>query len=445
MFSLRSFVLTYLCTYSLLAIPTYGSDPTHPEHHHHRYSERLKKSTAKRTKHSQPSSTSETHCQRRSYVLSPVRNVLAYRPWDDGFSISKLFQSVENETNAQITVDFTILPQWFHPKKALGSTIEEKYPAWQFYMSPSVSWKMYDSPTAGVGSLDFSYTLVRYWRNTAENVNNTIGIAGGINDYSSRTNTLSQLTFSQTFPGNFLTVSIGQYSLYAIDGTAYDNDQQSGFLSYALSQNASATYSLGSVGAYLQFTPTETINIQAGFQDAYNIIGTTFDVHNLTKNKYNYYGYASWAPKCKLGNGQYSILYYSTRKVPAQPTKTKGWSFNFGQNLSEKLYIFGRWNRATGTAVNFNRSYVLGLASADPIHRNPQDLFGAACALSKVNPKVVTGQKIREYETVFETFATIGFGPHISLTPDFQLYLHPARRPEKRTARVYGIRANFST
>ncbi|MEF9520223.1 carbohydrate porin [Chlamydia crocodili] len=449
MASFRSSLLTALCTYGMLTMPAYGIDPNHPEHHHHRYSERLKKSNAKDSDISSLPATSESsetlRQEPRRHILTPVRNVLEDHPCDEGLSISKLLHSIEKETNSQISVDFTILPQWFYPKKGALTAIDEKQPTWQFYMSPSISWQLYNNPTAGVGSIDFSYTLIRYWRNNAQNANNATGIAGGINDYSSRANTLSQLTFSQTFPGEMLTVSLGQYSLYSIDGTLYDNDQQSGFISYALSQNASATYSLGSVGAYVQFTPTPSINIQAGFQDAYNILGTSFDVYNLTRNRYNFYGYFSWAPQSSLGSGQYSALIYSTRKVPQQPTQTTGWSLNFGQHFGEKLYVFGRWNGATGTAVNLNRSYVLGLASANPINRNSQDLFGAACSMSKVNPKVVTERKIRKYETVIETFATIGFGPHISLTPDLQIYIHPARRPDKRSAKVYGVRANFST
>ncbi|AFS27228.1 porin AaxA [Chlamydia psittaci CP3] len=448
MASFRSSLLTALCTYGMMIMPAYAIDPNHPKLHHHKYSERLQK------RHTEDSYVSSSSIQEssatssqepRRHVLTPIRNVLADRPCDEALSISKLFNSIEKETNSQISVDFTILPQWFYPKKGLLTAIDEKQPTWQFYMSPNVSWQLYNSPTAGVGSIDFSYTLIRYWRNNAQNANNAIGIAGGINDYSTRANTLSQLTFSQTFPGNILTISVGQYSLYSIDGTLYDNDQQSGFISYALSQNASATYSLGSVGAYLQFTPTPSINIQAGFQDAYNILGSSFDIYNLTRNRYNFYGYFSWAPQSALGSGQYSALIYSTRKVPEQPMQTTGWSLNFGQHLGEKLYVFGRWNGATGTALNLNRSYVLGLASANPINRNPQDLLGAACSMSKVNPKVVTEKRIRKYETVIETFATIGFGPHISLTPDLQIYIHPARRPDKRSAKVYGIRANFST
>ncbi|AAP05470.1 carbohydrate porin [Chlamydia caviae] len=438
--------LCTLCTYGILTMPAYGLDPNHPKHHYHKYSERLKRSNAEDSAFylsSASESSEDLRQEPRRHILTPVRNVLKDDPCDEGLSISKLLHSIEKETNSQISVDFTILPQWFYPKKSALATSEEKQPTWQFYVSPNISWQLYNSPTAGVGSIDFSYTLIRYWNNSAQNANNAIGIAGEINDYSSRTNTLSLLTFSQTFPGEMLTVSFGQYSLYSIDGTLYDNDQQCGFLSYALSQNASATYSSGSVGAYVQFTPIPSINIQAGFQDAYSIVGSSFDVYNLTKNRYNFYGYFSWAPQSCLGAGQYSALIYSTRNVPQQPVQTTGWSLNFGQYLGEKLYVFGRWNGSTGTAVNLNRSHVLGLASANPINRNPKDLLGAACSMSKVNPKVVTDKKIRKYETVIETFATVGFGPHLSLSPDLQVYIHPARRPDRRSATVYSIRANF--
>lgn len=441
MILVRFLVFICLCSCSFfLSFPAYGKDPTHPHLHHHRIADRLKKSTNRHTP------KIETHdCEPHTYVLSPVRNVLARRSCDNGWSISRLFHSIEEETNSQITIDFTILPQRFYPKKSALTQIEEEQPIWQFYMSPNASWQIYNTPMAGVGSIDFSYTLIRYWENNAQNANNALGIAGEINDYSTRANTLNTLTFSQTFPGNWLTISLGQYSLYSIDGTAYDNDQQSGFISYALSQNASATYSLGSIGAYLQLTPLPSLNIQVGLQDAYNVLGTGFRIRNLNKKKYNFYGYLSLSPQCLLGGGQYSALIYSTRAVPEQPVNTTGWSLNFGQYLGKKLYVFGRWNGSTGKAVNLHRSYVLGLASPDPIHRNSQDVFGVACALNRVNPQVVQIQRTRQYETVIEAFATLGCGPHISITPDFQFYIHPALRTNKRSVTVYGIRANFST
>nr|WP_066483418.1 carbohydrate porin [Candidatus Chlamydia sanziniae] len=421
----------------------YGVAPQHPEYHHHRYADRLKKKHPKPLPQSpQPSEDIlKTHSHS---LLSPINKFFTVRPWDNGLSFSKLTKAAEEATNTKISLDATILPQWSYPV-TIPRTATEEMPSWQFYFSPNVSWQLYNSLTAGTGSIDFTYTIVRYWKNTGINAGKASGIASGINDYTSREDNINQLTFSQTFPRGLWTLVLGQYSLYAIDGTLYDNDQQSGFISYALSQNASATYSLGSVGTYMQCTPHPQINIQLGFQDAFNINGVNFAIYNLTRNKYNFYGYVSWAPQSKCGNGQYSALIYSTRRVPQQESQTTGWSLNAGQYLGEKLYIFGRWNGATGKAMPVNRSFVGGLVLANPFNRNSQDLFGLGGAINKVNPKAIsTKEKTRRYETVIETFATLGFGPHISLTPDMQIYIHPALCKEKRTARVYGIRTNLS-
>lgn len=64
---------------------------------------------------------------------------------------------------------------------------------------------------------------------------------------------------------NWLSVNVGQYSLYFIDGTSQDYNQQTGFIRYSLSQNGSATYPVASFGAYLQFTPTSEWMMQVGF------------------------------------------------------------------------------------------------------------------------------------------------------------------------------------
>ncbi|WP_100934111.1 carbohydrate porin [Candidatus Chlamydia corallus] len=437
MISFRFLLLSGLCA---LGISSYAEIPKEKTDPYHRYKTRIQK------KHWEPTNeTISPETPHHKSLLSPITNIFCSHPWKDGISVSNLFTSIEKATNAQISLDFSILPQWFYPRQALGQTQPQEIPSWQFYFSPSIAWTLYNSPTAGQGTLDFSYTLIRYWQTNGADANQAVGLAGGINDYFNRENNLAQLTFSQTFPGNFLTLAIGQYSLYAIDGTLYDNDQYSGFISYALSQNASATYSLGSAGAYLQLTPNSEINIQVGFQDAYNIDGTNFSIYNLTKNKYNFYGYASWSPKPSCGSGHYSVLLYSTRKVPEQNSQVTGWSLNAAQHIHKKLYLFGRINGATGTAFSINRSYVLGLVAENPFNRRSQDLLGVGFATNKVNPKAISNlNKLQRYESVMEAFATISFGPYISLTPDFQIYIHPALRPERRTSQVYGLRANLS-
>lgn len=449
----RFVLLTGLCAYSTSPFLSYAISPKH--HHHHRYADRLKRNQHYRNNRNsiKPSQNIESPLQQKvnekypecKNIFSPIKNFLASQAWEKNLSLTKLKLAAQNATNSQIALDLTLLPQWTHPRINSGTTQPQKLPSWQLCFSPNISWELYNSPEAGTGTLDFNYTIVRYWNNSAANLNTAVGTSAGINDYTAKESYLGQLTFSQTFPGNVWTIVLGQYSLYAIDGTLYDNDQQTGFISYALSQNASATYSQGSLGAYLQFSPTAEIQIQVGAQDAFDLTGTSLNFNNLTKNKYNFFGFFSWSPST-WGGGQYSLLLYSTRSVPKQPSQTMGWSVNIGQNLGEKLYVFGRWNGATGTAFAINRSVAWGISSANPFNRDPKDLFGLGYAISKVNTKTLpppSNTPVRKYETVAEVFATIGFGPHLSLTPDYQIFIHPALRPERSTSQVYGVRGNF--
>lgn len=430
------FCLCVSCSHSVLA---YGESSA--ARHYHRRTRHIKR-TGHESAQSQHLTQKKYLHEHRSF-LSPLCTVFTSPEFRNEWSCSQFLAKIEQETHSQISLDCSILPQRFYPTKGVGTVVSTEQPVFQFLFTPSLSCQLYNSPTAGTGVFNFSYTLARYWKNSAQNANTILGIAGGINDYSTRTNTLSQLTFSQTFPGDLLTVTLGQYSLYDIDGTNYNNDQQTGFLSYALSQNATASYSSGSCGAYLQLTPTPSINIQAGFQDAYNITGTSFSLENLTRDKYNTYGSISWSPQLDMGAGQYSALVYSTRSVPGQLSQTMGWSLNFGQSIGETLYIFGRWNGVTGAATNFSRSYVIGCVLENPLNRNPQDLLGCSWALSKVNTRVITSPNAK-HEGVLEALVTLGCGPHFSITPDFQLYMNPARRTNTHTERVYSVRLNCS-
>lgn len=390
-----------------------------------------------------PKKKSKSNLKKHRCPLCPIWRLCRCYSGKPFNSLSYFKQSLETSTDTEFFIDFSILPQWFHPRKNKQQQLE-RLPAWQCYFSPSLSWKVYDSPDAGTGTIDFSYTVVRYWRNQASVANLTAGIISDINDFNDKTDKCSNLTFTQTFPREYVSLTFGQYNLYDFDGTRYDNDQFSGFINYALSQNASATYSSGSMGAYVSVSPTASIQIQFGFQDAYNITGNGLDLYNLTKNRYNFFGNIAWKPSSRLGEGHYSALIYGTRKVPQQPSQTTGWSFNIGQEFGKKLYLFGRCNGSSGSALPISRSYVLGAASANPFCRNNQDLFGIACAINKTNQRVVKQFKVHKYETVIETFATIGFGPYLSITPDFQMYLNPAINANKHSARIFGIRANLS-
>lgn len=362
---------------------------------------------------------------------------------------SKVKNTVQNELNLQYSLDITILPQQInHRKQTASSTKIKDSAAVQTLYSPNINWDLFSCPI-GSGSIQFSYTLTQYWSNSAQNLDSIIGLQSAINDFPSNAQQFSQLSYTHAFPGNLFTLVLGQYSLYAIDGGTYDNDQQTGFINYTLSQNGSATYSMGSMGAYIQVDPTSTLSFQFGFQDAYNITGQNISLRGWGNGKFNFFGYGSWSPNCKIGSGQYSFLLYNTRNVPQQPSSATGWSLNLSQNIGKKLNIFGRANGASGNAWPIQRSFVAGFAIANPLNRNSQDLIGLAASVNRINEQAISpapqqGIKVRKEEGVIEGLITIGIGNYLSFSPDLQILIHPAARPDLNSALAYGIRFNAS-
>lgn len=362
------------------------------------------------------------------------------------FHYSKVKNTVQNELNIQYSVDMTMLPQQVNHRKkeSIAKKINRKTPIQTIY-APYLNWDLFNCPGIGSGSIQISYWIIRYWNNSAANLDTLLGLQSSINDFTSRADQFNQFTYTHAFPGNLFTLVAGQYSLYAIDGGNYDNDQMTGFINYTLSQNGSATYSLGSLGAYLQIDPTSTLSFQVGFQDAYNVLAKNITLRYWGKGKFNFYGYGCWSPTCKLGAGQYSFVIYNTRKVPQQLSNSTGWSVNLSQNIGKKLNLFGRANGVSGHALPIQRSFVAGFAIANPCNRNSQDLVGVAASINKINREGsgIVG-KMRKEEGIIEGLLTIGMGSYLSFSPDLQIIIHPAGRPDLTSALSYGIRFNAS-
>lgn len=445
--SFAKFFLASLCAYAF-TVPAYGFDTPNTRNHYNRVQDLLHQNHP-RLSHKgyyEPKDCDdydyENSLEKNPHLLSGLLKIMSSRPCMNGFSVSRLARTIEKYTNSEFRLDMGFLPQWFHPKRSFGSQKELSYPLWQFFVAPSASWLFYDSEV-GQGRFTFSFTTVQYWRNRAETVNNALGLAGGVNAIKSSCSNFNELTFSHTFPGDYLTLCLGQYSLYNLDGNRLNNNQLTHFLSYPLTQNASAGYSLGSLGYYVQVTPNSQLMMQVGMQDAYNVKGDRLSFYNLTKNRYSFHGLVSWAPQCCLGSGLYSCVVYSARPVPDQPTYVTGWSVNMQQDI-KKVSVFGRYNGATGTAQPIHRSYVAGFVSQNPLNRHKEDMIGAAYAINRINANAVEGTVVHKYEAVAEAFLSVGFGPYLTLTPDIQVHRHPAFRQDKDYARVYSLRARVS-
>lgn len=307
---------------------------------------------------------------------------------------------------------------------------------------PYLTWNLFKDDTFGAGQLNINYTFVRYWGTQAAYVQNRLNTAVAFNDYAGNQEFFSQFSYTHTLPGalNWLSVTVGQYPLYNFDGTTYLDNQQTGLMNYALSQNATSAYPSASFGAYLQ-AQTKDFTFAAGYQDATNITGQHIELGDAFSGKYTGFGYAAWTPNFKLGAGQYSVLYYYQPSVDEQPANVNGWSFNMQQNLGDKWAVFGRANGSTGGVMGVKNSYVLGAALLNPLKRNSQDAILLGVAYNRLS---AAGQGypnfMRASEMAMELSWVWGIGQLVTITPDLQIYPRAGLNQKNQFTTVVGLR-----
>lgn len=314
----------------------------------------------------------------------------------------------------------------------------------QTIYAPTVSWTMFDSEKYGSGTLTASYTAVRYWGARGSELTNNLYLADSVNDYTDNANEFSELTYTQTLFGKHLTIALGQYSLYDFDGSQYNSNQQINFINYALSQNATATYPIAGLGAYVQYNPVTPLAIAVGFQDATNIEARGISTGNLHKKRFTTFGSVSFMPEIKdVGQGQYSLMVYNQPSVDAQPGNSTGWSVNLSQFFTKKLGVFARANGVTGDALPVKQSYTLGFVVNNPFNRQALDQFGLSGAFNKVNKGYYENEETRRYESVVEAYYTFGVTQFLAITPDIQLFIHPAEKTNRDFGTVFSLRATL--
>ena len=316
--------------------------------------------------------------------------------------------------------------------------------ATQSIYAPTISWQIFNDDTFGSGTVNASYTAVRYWGNKAENIGDKLFLANSINDYSTPSNAIDQLSYTQSLFSNEFSITVGQFPLSDFDGTQYDSNQQTNFINYALSQNASETYPIAGLGAYIQINPNDEWSFAGGFQNARNITGQTLSSKGWGDHRFTTFCSVSYTPTINGQTGQYSLLVYNQPNVDTQPQNTTGWSVNMSQNLTQKWGVFLRANAATGDSMPITQSYVLGGVYNNPLDRNPLDQIGFAVAYNKVSKDYFdSSEPMRQYETVLETYWNIGITQFFTIAPDIQLYVHPASKRDRDFGTVFSLRGTI--
>ena len=92
-----------------------------------------------------------------------------------GKSYNDFKSMLAKEYGLQYSLDVSMMGQKGVPNGGKTAT--------QSIYAPTLSWKMFDNDF-GSGTINASYTAVRYWGNTATNIGNALFVANPINDFT---------------------------------------------------------------------------------------------------------------------------------------------------------------------------------------------------------------------------------------------------------------------
>src|SRR5271165_7466557 len=119
--------------------------------------------------------------------------------------------TIQNDLNIQFSMPVSVIGQWGSPNG--GSGVAE------MVYSPTLTWTPFTNTAIGSGAFTFSFQQNQFW--TPANTNSqqgSMGLLAAPNDWGSNGYQIAQITYTQTFPGNWLAVSVGQYSFGQYDG-----------------------------------------------------------------------------------------------------------------------------------------------------------------------------------------------------------------------------------
>lgn len=357
------------------------------------------------------------------------------QPFDDASRrYAQAKRQIQDTTGIFYSMTSSVLSQWGAPGGNYGAV--------QAQFAPAVNWKMFDDPTIGAGSFQFAYLATQYWSGqTGTTLQNRLNLNSQVNDYPDNQLTFAQVSYTHDFPGNFVSVTVGQYPFSNFDSNAYSNNEQVNFIGYSLAQNGSQNYSQGSLGAYIQLNPTEELTFAMGFQDANNVLASNYIQFNtVAQGRYSWFLYGAWSPTFgKLGQGSYSLFYYNLPSVELQPQASSGLSFSASQPLDKHWGLFARANTVWNSSQSIQSSIAGGAVYKNPLGRASLDEIGLGFAWNRVNQALQASTFARPSESMVELYWSWSVR-HLLITPDVQIYFQPALAPAEQMAAVFSLR-----
>ncbi len=345
-----------------------------------------------------------------------------------------LKKAIQNDYDIQFSLEVSTFGQWGTPGGGPGIA--------ELVYAPSLTWTPFANTSVGSGAFNVAFLGNQFWTHAnTRSQQGSMGLLTAPNDWGANNYQYAQITYTHTFPGNWLAMSVGQYSFVQYDGNQYAGNAQTNFINYALAQNATQAYANAGIGAYMQITPNSQLQFAGGLQNATDITGGAPTTSGFHDGQVAYFMNAQWTPTF-LAGGTYSLLYYSQPAVPLQPSASQGVSLSLVQNLNAKYGLFLRVNNASGSAIPVSTSVAFGGIVNNPFGRNRLDQAGIGIAWDKTNKDAVEGPS-RSSEWITELYYNYTIFKALQITPDIQLYINPALAPNTSVAAVLSLRTTY--
>jgi hypothetical protein len=304
---------------------------------------------------------------------------------------------------------------------------------------PSLNWDMFDSERFGAGSIQFLYFGERSHTGP---IRINLGKQTRTIDKPPYSNKIGQLTYTHALPGEKLSISVGQYSLFTFDSNAYLADQQQNFASSAFSENSSATYPATGLGAYAQYNLTPKLQLLGGFQNPPREDSGAVSTAGFSEHKYTWWSHLQWMPNfAKLGEGQYSLTHYRSAALETIP-QSNGWSLNASQNLNKHWAVFGRANTSEEDGGLKKSSLIGCVAWLNPLRRSSTDQIAISIGNSQQNSPLARRlgtDRSQQIEAYWNWTVLAG----VLLTPDLLYIRHPSYAPTRDSAVVFSLRTTL--
>jgi hypothetical protein len=344
--------------------------------------------------------------------------------------------------NLDFSLDVSIYPQFGTPNGGKPVDLFSSY--------ANVTWKPFTDTAVGSGEFNVTFGQQQYWTSANTGSQSTqMGLISYPNDWLSNNYSWSTVAYTHTLPGvmKVLSITVGQYNLFSFDPNSYAANAQVNFISYPFAQDATQTFPNAGLGAYATVTtPDGKIALSGGFQGGTDLSGRTISTDGFRTGKDTYWGNVQWTPTVPgFGDGIYSLLYYEQPGVPESPIPSRGVSFSASQEIGRKWGAFVRISNASGDATPIMTSIAFGGVRNDPFGRYPLDQAGLAFAWDKTNFAAtgVTSAEARPSELVTELYYAFTVFKGLQITPDVQLFFHPALSPNTAIAATFTIRSTF--